>query len=237
VFNVHIDAIALASIDDPASPSALLQLARSSAYSYTSTAVERDPALRLSISSATPPASTPPASESTEDDDYKLAAAAAAAASVVGAARKSSRHSASSSVGRGVPLSGTPTHASQNSSGGFFSSIASSIFSLPQTLGLVTQDSTPIRAGSMSRPSAAFNTPSSPLHLAVTQDSSISSPAADAAVSLSALLDTTSARAPGCFNEINLYGAFGDMLSSLWFLWELVITGQPVMLFAKSPVC
>ena len=40
----------------------------------------------------------------------------------------------------------------------------------------------------------------------------------------------------GLFQDVGLYSCFGPALTpSLWHLWELVITGQPVMVFAPTP--
>jgi hypothetical protein len=42
-------------------------------------------------------------------------------------------------------------------------------------------------------------------------------------------------RTPGLFQEIGLYSVFRGLCTHLWHLWELVITGQPVMIMAPSP--
>lgn len=39
----------------------------------------------------------------------------------------------------------------------------------------------------------------------------------------------------GCFQCINLYTAFRHQLHNLWFFWELVITGEPILVVAKDP--
>jgi len=42
----------------------------------------------------------------------------------------------------------------------------------------------------------------------------------------------------GVFQDVNIYEVFHNVLGSLWFLWECVITGKPIMVISQSPeVC
>jgi hypothetical protein len=38
----------------------------------------------------------------------------------------------------------------------------------------------------------------------------------------------------GCFQEVNLYRYFRFMLGNLWFLWELALTGKPMLVIATT---
>jgi len=40
---------------------------------------------------------------------------------------------------------------------------------------------------------------------------------------------------PGLFQDINLYSCFRSLLPSLWTLWELMLTGQPLVVMAPNP--
>ncbi len=53
---------------------------------------------------------------------------------------------------------------------------------------------------------------------------------------LSTMLSEISVQEKGCFQDINLYKIFkGNRLPYLWKLWELVLTNQPLMVFADLP--
>ena len=39
----------------------------------------------------------------------------------------------------------------------------------------------------------------------------------------------------GLFHTVNLYSALGQETHNLWYLWELIITGEPLLVLAKTP--
>jgi len=53
---------------------------------------------------------------------------------------------------------------------------------------------------------------------------------------LSSILSDFHLQERGLFQDINLYKLFkGQRMPSLWKLWELVLTNQPVMVMSESP--
>jgi hypothetical protein len=40
---------------------------------------------------------------------------------------------------------------------------------------------------------------------------------------------------PGLFQEIGLFSVFRSLCPCLWYLWELAITGQPILVMGPSP--
>jgi len=89
-------------------------------------------------------------------------------------------------------------------------------------------------ASSSSLPSSI---PPSALHSQVSTTSTTSLPPTPptGGLSLSDLLRTMHQGTPGWFQGINIFEQFGPMLPTLWYLWELVFTGEPILVVGKTP--
>jgi hypothetical protein len=55
------------------------------------------------------------------------------------------------------------------------------------------------------------------------------------ALSLAEVFAAKSLELAGLFQEVGLYSVFRGLSAHLWHLWELVITGQPIMVIGASP--
>lgn len=60
-------------------------------------------------------------------------------------------------------------------------------------------------------------------------------PAPPAQLSLSEVFAASNLELAGLFQEVGLYSVFRSLVPCLWPLWELVITGQPLLIMGVSP--
>lgn len=56
-----------------------------------------------------------------------------------------------------------------------------------------------------------------------------------AAPPISQLFESLHEGGPGWFSSVNLYDSFRTQLPNLWYLWELAVTGEPVLVLGGSP--
>lgn len=59
---------------------------------------------------------------------------------------------------------------------------------------------------------------------------------AQSPISLSSLFSSLHS-SQGWFQSVNLFSTFESHVHNLWYLWELVLTGEPVMVKARTPAC
>lgn len=53
---------------------------------------------------------------------------------------------------------------------------------------------------------------------------------------LSSVTSSSSSLSSGLFQSVNLFQEFGmDQLNNLWYMWELVITGEPILIVSAQP--
>ena len=61
------------------------------------------------------------------------------------------------------------------------------------------------------------------------------SPKSELRMSVDEVFESMHIERPGLFQDVNLFLCFKSLLGRMWTLWELAITGQPVLIMASSP--
>ena len=49
------------------------------------------------------------------------------------------------------------------------------------------------------------------------------------------MFERSASAVPGVFQSVPLFTTFGGLSSSLWHLWELALTGEPILILAPTP--
>jgi hypothetical protein len=57
----------------------------------------------------------------------------------------------------------------------------------------------------------------------------------DGEFSISDIFDARAHESPGLFQEVRLFSTFGGLSVALWHIWELAITGEPIIVLAPTP--
>uniref|UniRef100_A0A7S2SJA1 UDENN domain-containing protein n=1 Tax=Mucochytrium quahogii TaxID=96639 RepID=A0A7S2SJA1_9STRA len=68
-----------------------------------------------------------------------------------------------------------------------------------------------------------------------TEEAQPKSPKIDATLHISSLFDRDSDMTSGLFQEIPLFSTFGGLSVALWHIWELALSGDPVLVLAPTP--
>jgi hypothetical protein len=65
--------------------------------------------------------------------------------------------------------------------------------------------------------------------------SSVTSDISDTELDLHEISAASALQLPGLFQEIGLFSIFRHLVPSLWHLWQLAVTGQPLLVMASTP--